>query len=210
MLFWLLLHNCWFSNCTAHVATATAAATCRASSRCCVARLQKSFMCEPTPAAAIAAAMCSVEEAQHLATNTLTPGLIVVHDAAAGCEHNHTKLTAGQQPSNPGLHVVVTDIVTGADHTALVQPVSTSGSIGRIGGSTVRHKQSQQQERTVCAAGTEGVQVTPALLCTTALTIPADQKAVSTNLMMTSVVQHPSILWLAHNIMDTQCCTTHG
>ena len=62
-----------------------------------------------------------VKEAQDLASDVLPPGLLVVHDASRGGEHDVTELTRGQQVDDPLLELVELDVVAGRDNTRLVQ-----------------------------------------------------------------------------------------
>lgn len=61
------------------------------------------------------------EEAEDLASQVFSPGLLVVHDAARGGEHDVAKLTGGQQIVGPLLDVVDRDIEARRDDAALVQ-----------------------------------------------------------------------------------------
>ena len=63
----------------------------------------------------------SVEESKNLSTSLSATGLLMVHDAISGCEHQEPELTRGQQVVGPGLDLVQLHGETGADNTTLVQ-----------------------------------------------------------------------------------------
>lgn len=65
-----------------------------------------------------------VEEAKDLATGLLAAGLVVVHDAESGGQHNNTELTRGQQVADPLLDITHGDVEAWADDTALVDATS--------------------------------------------------------------------------------------
>jgi len=65
--------------------------------------------------------MALEEEAEDLASQMFSSGLLVVHNAARGGEHNVAKLTGGQQIIGPLLDVVDGHIETGRDDAALVE-----------------------------------------------------------------------------------------
>ncbi len=62
-----------------------------------------------------------VEEADDLAGDVLSTGLLVVHDASGGGEDDVAELTGRQQLDNPLLEVLETDVVAGGDDTGLVE-----------------------------------------------------------------------------------------
>ena len=62
-----------------------------------------------------------VKEAKDLASNVLSPSLLVVHDTGRRGEHDVTELTRRQQVGDPLLHVLELDVVAWGDDTALVQ-----------------------------------------------------------------------------------------
>lgn len=62
-----------------------------------------------------------VEEADDLAGDVLSTGLLVVHDASRGGEDDVAELTGRQQLDNPLLEVLETDVVAGGDDTGLVE-----------------------------------------------------------------------------------------
>lgn len=62
-----------------------------------------------------------VEETNDLASNVLSAGLLVVHDASGGGENDVAELTGGEQLDNPLLEVGETDVVAGRDDTSLVE-----------------------------------------------------------------------------------------
>jgi hypothetical protein len=61
-----------------------------------------------------------VEVAENLATSTLAPGLLVIHDAARGGEHDETELTRGQEIGDPLLNVLQLNVEARADDATLV------------------------------------------------------------------------------------------
>lgn len=61
-----------------------------------------------------------VEEAQNLARDMLSPGLLVIHDTSRGGENDVTELTRRQQLDDPLLQVAELDVVAGRDDTSLV------------------------------------------------------------------------------------------
>jgi len=65
--------------------------------------------------------LCLVEEADDLASNVLATGLLVVHDAGRGGEHDEAELTGREKLDNPLLELVEADVVAGGDDTALVE-----------------------------------------------------------------------------------------
>jgi len=65
--------------------------------------------------------LCLVEEANDLAGNVLSTGLLVVHDTSRGGEDDVAELTGRQQLDNPVLEVGETDVVAGGDDTSLVE-----------------------------------------------------------------------------------------
>ena len=62
-----------------------------------------------------------VEEPNDLASDVLSPRLLVVHDAGRGGENDVAELTRGQKLDNPLLHVAQLDVVAGADNAGLVE-----------------------------------------------------------------------------------------
>lgn len=64
---------------------------------------------------------CLVEEADDLAGNVLSAGLLVVHDTSGGGQDDVAELTSRQQLDNPLLEVGETDVVAGGDDTSLVE-----------------------------------------------------------------------------------------
>ena len=64
----------------------------------------------------------SVEEAKDLATNVLLLGLLVVHDAVRGGEHDVAELTRRQHIVGPSVHLRQRNVEARADHTGLVDP----------------------------------------------------------------------------------------
>lgn len=62
-----------------------------------------------------------VEEADDLAGNVLSSGLLVVHDAGRSGENDVAELTRGQQLDDPLLKITKTDVVAGRDDTSLVE-----------------------------------------------------------------------------------------
>lgn len=62
-----------------------------------------------------------VEEADDLASDVLSAGLLVVHDASGGGEDDVAELTGRQQLDNPLLEVLEADVVAGGDDTSLVE-----------------------------------------------------------------------------------------
>merc|ERR1712222_185165 len=64
------------------------------------------------------------EESQDLSSEMLPPGLLVVHDAPGGGQHNVAELSGGQEVVGPLLDVSDGDIEPGGDHTALVEAPS--------------------------------------------------------------------------------------
>lgn len=62
-----------------------------------------------------------VEEADDLAGNVLSAGLLVVHDTSRGGQDNVAELTGRQQLDDPLLEVGETDVVAGGDDTSLVE-----------------------------------------------------------------------------------------
>jgi len=61
-----------------------------------------------------------VEETKDLASDVLSPGLLVVHDTSGGGEDDVTELTRGEQLDDPLLHIAELDVVAGGDDTGLV------------------------------------------------------------------------------------------
>lgn len=64
-----------------------------------------------------------VEEANDLAGNVLSTGLLVVHDTSGGGEDDVAELTGREQLDNPLLELRETDVVAGRDDTSLVETV---------------------------------------------------------------------------------------
>lgn len=62
-----------------------------------------------------------VEEADDLAGNVLSSGLLVVHDTSRGGEDDIAELTGRQQLDDPLLEVGQADVVAGRDDTSLVE-----------------------------------------------------------------------------------------
>lgn len=62
-----------------------------------------------------------VEEADDLAGNVLSSGLLVVHDTSRGGEDDIAELTGRQQLDDPLLEVGQADVVAGRDDTGLVE-----------------------------------------------------------------------------------------
>lgn len=62
-----------------------------------------------------------VEEADDLAGNVLSAGLLVVHDTSRGGQDNVAELTGRQQLDDPLLEVGETDVVAGGNDTSLVE-----------------------------------------------------------------------------------------
>jgi len=62
-----------------------------------------------------------VEETNDLASNVLSPGLLVVHDTGRGGKDNVTELTRWKELDNPLLEVTELNVVTRADDTGLVE-----------------------------------------------------------------------------------------
>lgn len=71
-----------------------------------------------------------VEETKDLASDVLSPGLLVVHDASRGGEDDETELTRGQELGDPLLHVAELDVVARADDAGLVETVKMSVVFG--------------------------------------------------------------------------------
>lgn len=67
-----------------------------------------------------------VEEAEDLASNMLSPGLLVVHDTSGGGKDDVTELTGWEELDNPLLEVTELDVVAWADDTGLVQATQMS------------------------------------------------------------------------------------
>ena len=64
-----------------------------------------------------------VEKANNLSSDVLSSGLLVVHDTRRGGEDDVAELTRREQLHHPLLQVRQSDVVTGRDHTRLVQTV---------------------------------------------------------------------------------------
>lgn len=64
----------------------------------------------------------SIEESNHFSSNLLPPGLFVIHNSLASGQHDVTELTRRQQATNPVLNFVGTNVKTGGDDAALVEP----------------------------------------------------------------------------------------
>lgn len=64
---------------------------------------------------------CSVEVAEDLATDVLSLGLLVVHDAEGGGEDNLTELSGREDVVNELFEVLELEVVAGGDDTALVE-----------------------------------------------------------------------------------------
>lgn len=62
-----------------------------------------------------------VEEADDLAGNVLSSGLLVVHDTSRGGEDDIAELTGRQQLDDPLLKIGQADVVAGRDDTSLVE-----------------------------------------------------------------------------------------
>jgi len=62
-----------------------------------------------------------VEETNDLASNVLSPGLLVVHDTGRGGKDNVTELTRWKELDNPLLEVTELNVVARADDTGLVE-----------------------------------------------------------------------------------------
>jgi hypothetical protein len=73
-----------------------------------------------------------VEEANDLASNVLSPGLLMVHDTGRGGEDNVAELTGGQQLDNPLLEIGEADVVAGGDDTGLVEAAARVNKSSRI------------------------------------------------------------------------------
>lgn len=65
--------------------------------------------------------MCSVEVAEHLATNVLATGLFMVHNALVSGEDDKAELSGGEDLVNDLLEVFEGQIEAGGDDAALVQ-----------------------------------------------------------------------------------------
>ena len=65
--------------------------------------------------------MSLVEEAEDLASDVLSPGLLVVHDTSGGGQDDVAELTGGQELDDPLLEVTELDVVAGGDDTGLVE-----------------------------------------------------------------------------------------
>ena len=63
---------------------------------------------------------CSVEVAEHFATNMLSFGLLVVHDAEGGGEDDKAKLSGGQDVVDELFEVLQGKIISWGDHTAFI------------------------------------------------------------------------------------------
>jgi hypothetical protein len=64
-----------------------------------------------------------IEETNDLAGDVLAAGLLVVHDAGRGRQHDVAELTGGQQLDDPLLKVGQADVVAGRDDASLVEAV---------------------------------------------------------------------------------------
>jgi len=64
-----------------------------------------------------------VEEANDLARDVLTTGLLLVHDASRGGENDVAELTGREQLDNPLLELGEANVVAGGDDTALVEAI---------------------------------------------------------------------------------------
>jgi hypothetical protein len=62
-----------------------------------------------------------VEEADDLARDVLSAGLLVIHDAGRGGEDDVAELTGREQLDDPLLEVTESDVVAGRDDTGLVE-----------------------------------------------------------------------------------------
>jgi hypothetical protein len=67
--------------------------------------------------------VCLVEEANDLAGNVLSSGLLVVHDTSRGGEDDIAELTGRQQLDDPLLEIGQADVVAGGDDTSLVETI---------------------------------------------------------------------------------------
>lgn len=65
--------------------------------------------------------LCLIEETDDLASNVLSSGLLVVHDASAGGEDNVAELTRWQQFDDPLLEIAELAVVSRRDDTSLVE-----------------------------------------------------------------------------------------
>ena len=77
-----------------------------------------------------------VEEAEDLATDVLSPGLLVVHNASGGGQDDEAELTRGKELDDPLLHVAELDVVARRDDTSLVEArnMSVTGLASRDAG----------------------------------------------------------------------------
>ncbi len=66
-------------------------------------------------------ASVSVEVAEDLATDVLSLGLFVVHDAVGGGEDDLSELSGGEDVVDELLEVLELEVVSGGDHAALVE-----------------------------------------------------------------------------------------
>lgn len=62
-----------------------------------------------------------VEETNDLASNVLSPGLLVVHNSSGGGKDDVAELTRRKELDNPLLEVAELDVVAWADDTGLVE-----------------------------------------------------------------------------------------
>ena len=70
--------------------------------------------------------VCLVEEANDLAGNVLSSGLLVVHDTSRGGQDDVAELTGRQQLDDPLLEIGQADVVAGRDDTSLVETIRKS------------------------------------------------------------------------------------
>ena len=66
-----------------------------------------------------------VEETNDLASNVLSPGLLMVHNTGRGGENDVAELTGWQELDDPLLKITELDVVARRDDTSLVEAVFT-------------------------------------------------------------------------------------